>query len=308
MSPKPTLYQLLGVQQGASQPQIQAAYRSQVSLLESTRATRSPQEFTDREQLIRVAFNTLADPVTRVSYDAKLAADSAPADSGAVPGAKASRSTAVAVASTQVRAEALSLRADALALRADAMLLRGGLDDKAGGGAAAQAVATALTGLKLFVRAIGLLVVVCIAAFGVTRLMVGDPAARHSALETKAREQTALQEYFQAHGVRPANMAELELLEAERRRREHQTRQGDHDREKQEREARQFDEESRRLANEVSENMRQAQEDARRQAELDRQNEQQKEQQKQYEQRAREEAERMRIEQEKQRWRETLRQ
>ena len=41
---------------------------------------------------------------------------------------------------------------------------------------------------------------------------------RRNAVESKATEKVALQEYFQTYGVRPANIAEMELLEAERRR------------------------------------------------------------------------------------------
>jgi hypothetical protein len=48
--------------------------------------------------------------------------------------------------------------------------------------------------------------------------MNGDFSDYRARLEAKAAEKTAVQEYFQTHGVRPANMAELELLEAERRR------------------------------------------------------------------------------------------
>jgi hypothetical protein len=265
-------------------------------LLESLRGSKSAQEFNDRTQLLRVALNTLSDPVTRLSYDAKLSAGSRPAQSPAATRAVATRAVG---ASSEVRADALSLRADALALRADAMLVRAGLDGPAA--TTAHGVASAaLTAVKTFTRALGLLFLVAMVAFWITRCVAGDPAARRAAVETKANEQTALQEYYQTYGVRPASMAELELLEAERKRRDNQGRQVDHDRDKQEREARLFEEESRRLGREVSEQLRRDEEQARYEAERERQ-------QKQFEQHAKEEAEQRRIEMDRQQWRETLR-
>jgi curved DNA-binding protein CbpA len=304
MNPKATLYEMLGVQNGAGLAELQSAYRRELSSLEAMRGSMSSQEFNDKAQLLRVIMNTLTDPVSRLSYDAKLAAASRTATSSITTRSLATRSADTAVG-PQVRADALSLRADALALRADAMLVRAGLDDPGSHGAStAQVVASAaLTGLKRFTRALGLLVLVCIVAFGVTRLITGDSSVRRAAAEAKVNAQTALQEYYQTHGVRPANMAELELLEAERRRRENQARQVDQNREKQERDARRFEEESRQRGREVSEQLRMAEEEVRRNAERDAWQEQMKKQ----DQRLREEAEQRRIERERQQWRETLR-
>lgn len=306
MKSRSTLYEMLGVEESAGVPELQAAYRRESNLLESNRATLSSQEFNDKAQLLRVAMSTLADPVTRLSYDAKLAANRRATEIPVPTRALAMRAAGAPAASAEVRADALSLRADALALRADAMLVRAGVD--VGGASTAQVVASAaMTGLKRVVRAIGLLVVVCIAAYVITRLMMGDPSARRAAMEMKAHEKTAIQEYYQTYGVRPANMAELELLEAERRRRENQGKQGSHDREKQERDARRFEEESRRRGQEVSEQLRYAEEQARRDAERAQMDEDMKAQRVEQEKRAREEAEQMRIEREQQRWRDSLR-
>jgi hypothetical protein len=303
MKPKATLYEMLGVQERANVAELQSAYRRELSSLESMRASMSSQEFDDKAQLLRVVMNTLTDPVSRLSYDAKLAAASRTATSSITTRSLVTRDAAAV--GPQVRADALSLRADALALRADAMLVRAGLDDPGSyGGSTAQVVASAaLTGLKRFTRALGLLVLVGIAAYGITRSVTGDPSSRRAAAEAKANAQTALQEYYQTHGVRPANMAELELLEAERRRRENQARQVDRNREKQERDARLFEEESRQRGREVSEQLRLAEEQVRRNAERDAYQEQMKQQDKRY----REEAEQRRIERERQQWRETLR-
>jgi len=305
MKARPTLYEMLDVQESAGLPELQSGYRRKLNALESTRATMSPQEFNDKAQLLRLAMNTLADPVSRLGYDNKLAATSRTAGRPTVARGLAMRAVDAPFGSTEVRADALSLRADALALRADAMLVRAGLDSpRAGAGGTVQVVATiAMTALQRFARALGLLVLVGIAVFVIARLVVGDPSARRAALEAKANEKTALQEYYQAHGVRPASLAEMELLEAERRRGENQGKQADRDREKQERDARRFEEESRQRGREVSEQMRAAEEQARRDAERALWQEQIKQQQK----RMQEEAEQRRIEREKQQWRETLR-
>lgn len=300
MSATQTLYEVLGAPQEASLAELQSAYRREVGVLEAARGSMSPQAFTDKLQLLRVAFSTLSDPATRLGYDAKLAASRPPAARPAaplalVPQAAEQRSPA------DVRADALSLRADALSLRADAMLLRSRLDAPAGAGGIAQTVASGtVAALKYFTRAIGLLVLVVVIAFALTRCMLGDSSERRARLEAKAAEQTALQEYYQTHGIRPANMAELELLEAERRRRENRGRTAEQDREKAERDARLFEEESRRRADQVSARLRSDEERARHEAAVERQRQE-------YEARAKQEAERRRIEQERNQWQEILR-
>lgn len=51
-----------------------------------------------------------------------------------------------------------------------------------------------------------------------------DTPLRRNAVKSKATEKAALQEYFQTHSIRPANLAEMVLLEAERRRRINENR------------------------------------------------------------------------------------
>jgi len=266
-----------------------------MNLLESMRSSVSAQEFNDKTQLLRVALNTLSDPMTRLSYDTKLSADSRTAS---MPVATREVSTRAEAPSNEVRADALSLRADALALRADAMLMRAGLDAPEVA-TARGAASVALSAAKTFTRALGALFLVGMVAFWITRCAGADSAARRAAIETKANEQAALQDYYQTYGVRPASMAELELLEAERKRRDNQSRQIDQDREKQEREARRFEEESRRIGHEVSEQLRRDDERAHYEAERERER-------KLLEQREKEEAEQRRIEMERQQWRDAL--
>ena len=302
MNSRQTLYEMLGVAQDASLAELQSAYRREAGVLESERANTSPEQFAEKTQLLRLAFNTLTDPVSRLGYDTKLAPGGRKAQGLVATRALAPVGGDAVAASAEVRADALALRADALALRADAMLVRADLDvGAAGRGSMAQAVASGtVTALRRLATALGLLVLIGIGAFVVTRVVVGDPSARRAAVEAKAREQTALQEYYQTYGIRPANMAELELLEADRRRTENQNTHKERDREKEEQDARRFEEESRRRGQEVSEDLRRAEEQAHREAEWERERQAREAQVKQ-------QAEQERIEREKEQWHEVLR-
>lgn len=265
---KPRLYEVLGVPAAASAPQIRAAYRQQVSELEARRSSLPTSDFEERMQLLRIAYDTLIDPVSRAGYDEKLRAAAA----AAVPVAGA---LALApdgdprAASLGVRAEAMAMRADAMSMRADALSLHGGLDS-AEGRAGSGAVADLLLVSKRVVRAIGLLVVIGLVAFALTRCATVGSSQNRLQLEQKVSEQTALQEYYQSHGVRPASIAEMELLEAERRRKESEGRQSDKAQREREQAARRFEEDSRRIGKEVAANLQRSEEIARAQAERDR--------------------------------------
>lgn len=272
MKGRPTLYELLGVPQSAATHVVQAAYRHALTALEAQRATLKPEDFSDRLQLLRLAHSTLSDPVSRMGYDAELEAAASAARSSAANWALSARAETPATGA-DVRAEALSLRADALSLRADAMLARAGIE----GASARQASSVPwglLAGAKSVVRALGLLMVIGALTFGVTRCSMNGSTQQRSALEARAAEQTALQEYFQTHGVRPANMAEMELMEAARRGKANDARLAEQERRRQAEELRRFEEESRRRADEVSRELRLAEEEARRQAERDRERDQ----------------------------------
>jgi pyruvate/oxaloacetate carboxyltransferase len=78
-------------------------------------------------------------------------------------------------------------------------------------------------------------------------------------LEARAAEQIRLQEYARTYGVRPANIAELERMEAERQRREIETRQADQERRRREEDKRRWEEEVRRASESVTYNIQQAQ-------------------------------------------------
>jgi curved DNA-binding protein CbpA len=257
---KRTLYELLGEPTTATAGELRDAYRREMTALEARRAELTPEAFREQQQLLRAANDTLSNPVMRANYDAKLEAT--------LHVDRAAYSRTALVARDGARADALGLRADALSLRADAMLARAEL------GAFDSREPSVTTGLlsvtKIVVRSIGLLVVIGAFAFGATRWMVGTSPEQLAAMEARAAEQVALQDYFQTHGVRPANMAELERMETERRRSENEARQTEQERRKQEADHRRWEEDSRRIGEQAARNVWAADEALRRRAERDR--------------------------------------
>jgi len=318
MKGKPSLYEVLGVAPGAVVAEIHAAFRRQMNALEAQRAALAPAAFDERAQLLRLACNTLVDPVSRGAYDARLQAAA-----GAAPAAVAARSLALSADGTaspaavraEVQADALSLRADALSLRADAMLAR------AGAGLPREELATekrlargALAGLSHLSRAIGLLFIIGVVTFMVARCSFSGSEGRSNALNANAAERAALQEYYQTYGVRPASMAELELLQAERRRKENEERQAqqdrrraDEERRRQEDAQRRFEEDAKRRGREVSEDLRRAEEQQRFQALREEETRLREEQTRLAREQVQRERERLRIESEQRQWRDTLR-
>jgi len=262
-----TLYDLLGTPQAASTAQLQAAYREQMNTLEAQRASLPADDFNERRQLLRVAYNTLADPVSRVGYDATLEVAARSARTTIETGtALAPTSDLAGTASAQARADALSMRADALSLRADALLMRAGVGAPTERSPGLAVAADAFGALKRVVRALGLLVVLGISAFGVSRCAMSGAAEKRMTLEQKASEQAALQDYYQTHGVRPANLADMELMEASRRLQENERRQTEQARRQQEDKERHFEAESRQIGREVSERLQRGEEVARQRA------------------------------------------
>jgi curved DNA-binding protein CbpA len=281
MKERPSLYDLLGVARTVPVAEIQAGYRREVGVLESRRSTVSAEVFNDHMQLLRMAYSTLSDVASRTGYDIKLEATAAARAAPRPAAAAATPSLALGLApqlagtgaSADVRADALSMRADALALRADAMLLRAGVPlpgERPGSGSSLTAGLT--EGVKRIVRAIGLLVVLGFVAYGVTRCAVGGSAQKRVAMqerEAKAAEQITLQEYYQTHGVRPASIAEMQLLDSARRSKENAQRQGEQTRRQQEQEEKRFEADARRRGDQVAAENQRAEQEARYRAERD---------------------------------------
>ena len=65
MKSKSTLYELLGVSSSADAVELQGAYRRALAALEGRRAELTPEEFREREQVLRVAHSTLRNPSLR---------------------------------------------------------------------------------------------------------------------------------------------------------------------------------------------------------------------------------------------------
>lgn len=256
MKHRSTLYELLGVSASASELELQVAYRRALEALEAGRAALGPEAFAEREQVLRVAYSTLRNASLRADYDAELAA--------AERAARAAAFTRKAVTPDSARADALGLRADALSLRADAILARAEIESTLA--RRPSALAALLSGANGMARVIGLLVMIGLTTFGLTRCAAGNSEVNRAAMEARAAEQIRLQEYAQTYGVRPANIAELEQLEAERQSRETAARQAEQERRRREEEKRRWEEDVRRVGESVRSNLQHAEEEARRKA------------------------------------------
>lgn len=255
--PRLTLYQILGVPPTAGEMEVRSAFEREMALLESRRAQLTHLEFSERQQLLQVASDTLVDPFLRARYDAELEAKAR---------ARAAAAGSPLARREQARADALGLRADALSLRADAMLARAELDAFATPGPAAAT--RVLDATKLLVRAIGLLTLIGVLAFGITRCAAVGSIDKRAEIEAKAAEQIRLEEYHRTYGVRPANIAELELLETERRRQENEARLAEQEKRAREEAERRWQSDWRQLG-ERAEQDRRAAEMARRNAEYE---------------------------------------
>ena len=245
-----TLYELLGVRREATATEIRTGYRLELEALEALRVTLPKQDFDDRVQLLRVAYTTLNDPISRAGYDADLDAAAA-YGSGAL--------ATIGGPSSGTRADALGLRADALALRADALMARADI-----GAASARPDGLFSDWPPGMARLLGYALLVALligVSMGVSRCSTKSARAQieaREAQERRASEQAALQDYYQTHGVRPANRAEMEMMEAERRRRENQERQSSVDNQRAEEQQRRIDEENRRRGDETTREVQRA--------------------------------------------------
>ena len=276
MTRKPSLYEILNVPESAAASTIEHAWTTKLDALEQEgTAGMNSAELASRKQIIRLAASTLLDSSSRLVYDAELARYSATDHSGkkadslfsskpfAQSVGKGLNDLALIplVASTaardsmNLRADALALRADSMSLRADALILQSGAALACGGshGRADGWLRYIPSGPIL--RIAIFLIVMCLIALGWARCSADTPSRRNT-VESKATESAALQEYFQTHGVRPANMAEMEVLEAERRRRSNDSRNEQQNTDQKAKAELKFEEDSRRRAQDVSDRLR----------------------------------------------------
>ena len=301
MASKKTLYEILDVPANASYADVRLAHDRQVKALEAQQVLLGREEFELQSRLVRVAFTTLSTPLSRDAYDAHLTIRKEPA--AAAPFALVPMDKPDAVS---LRADAMVLRAEAMALRADALALKA---EVASGHFETlhKPVGHFIPPILLASSRTVMLTVGTVAAVAmVIKLLFLFAGNRQTddggKLRSQAEDKLITQEYFQAHGVRPANRAEVELLEANRRREEAVQRKVEEDKRRTEDNERRFTEESRRRGDQVSAELQFAEERAR-QA---RQEDKRQELERQEEKRRDATAERERIEAERARWREIL--
>jgi flagellar biosynthesis GTPase FlhF len=257
----------------------------------------------------------LSIPASRAAYDAELAASRAarpePATSNAIalrPDAEAMSLKAEALA---LRAETISLRVDALAMKSDIGAINS-LENYQGPGSSG---AFGLTpSLKKIIMFLGFMLAGWMVLQVMSLLFFNRNAGMSSGAAAKAEEKAIIQEYYQTHGVRAKSRAEVELLEAEDRRKENENRaverdafKAERDKQKAEDNARRFEEDARQRADQVSANLQYSENKAKEQADREEREDAAKKSRKEEEKRASERAERDRIEREKEKWRETLR-
>lgn len=276
MSKKPSLYEILDVPETADATAIDHARTTKLAALEHAATTgMDSAELASRKQIIRFAASTLLDSSSRLVYDSELARNGKPVHAGIHASSPFSAQRSVQSAgngfndlalipqmastaardSMNLRADALALRADAMSLRADAMILQTGSNlpssnnlDRSGGWLRSVSSGPIL-------RITVFLVVMCLIALSWARCSTDVPLKRNAAA-SNTTEKAALQEYFQTYGVRPANLAEMELLEAERRRRSNDSRNEQQNTDQKVKAELKFEEDARRRAQDVSDQLR----------------------------------------------------
>lgn len=271
MVKKPSLYEILGLTQTANSAEIDQAWRMKLGALERVANSMDGAELLSRKQLIRVAANTLLDSSSRLAYDSHLARSEG-AGSGAINHAselshQVASEAAMGLAlvpqvpsppsrdSMSLRADAMALRADAMSLRADALILQSGSRLSADSDADRLRGWPGLMSSGPILRILGFLVIMSLVALGWARCSAVVAPQQRNATDSKAGEKAALQEYFQTHGVRPANLAEMELLEAERRRSSNDSRNEQQNADQKAKAAIEFEKDARRRAQEVSDRL-----------------------------------------------------
>lgn len=276
MIKKPSLYEILDVPETADATAIEHACTTRLGALEQANVARGDTaELASQKQIIRLAASTLLDSSSRLVYDAELSQNKKLAQAGKNASSPFTDqhptqgaghgfnnlaliplvASTAARDSMNLRADALALRADAMSLRADAMILQSGgaLASGSNDGRADAWLRFVPSGPVL--RIAVFLGVMCLIALGWARCSTDTPS-RRNAVESKAVEKAALQEYFQTHGVRPGNMAEMELLEAERRRRSNESRNEQQNTDQKVKAEAKFEEDSRQRAQDVSDRLR----------------------------------------------------
>lgn len=210
MGPKKTLYEMLNVSQDATFAQIQAGHMAVSQELESGLSGLTAQDAAMQLKMVNMALQVLRDTMTRAAYDAKL---SQPTGLAVTPLAVGTEALSVKVDSVSLKADAAALMAQAAMLNANALSMHYAAMPQSGGLQASSGFfKTFRFGFTVLGAIVAISMVTMVLSLG--RCSGGRIAAQEDAM---AQEKLMLQEYYQQYGVRPANKAEMDLLQAQNR-------------------------------------------------------------------------------------------
>lgn len=230
---KKNMYEILGVASTASLAELKAAHRRLSFEIMSGKLGLSPEECKLQLQVIDIALNTLSDPVSRDVYHMQQAAAN-----------QVTPTPQTKPASASIGAEGHALQ---LAMAAED-ILKGSvtaIDDRQFQfKAIAQTVGASFRSLKIILRIIVLLLVLGMVLRMSGCMLTARKTVIPPAAVTKAEGKLIVQAYYKKHGVRVANRAEVEALEAENRARENARREETFNQQKSEDEAQRFIEDS----------------------------------------------------------------
>jgi curved DNA-binding protein CbpA len=249
MGKKKTLYEVLNVPSNASFEQIQTAHLSTLQWLEGGSSGLSAPDASAQIKVVNMAFQVLRDTMSRAVYDAKLNQQTALA---LVPRAADTEALTMKMEATVLKADAAALLAQAAMANANALSLSYG--------ASSQGLGSMATSSFFKTFRFGFTVLGAIAAIGMVAMVLtggrGSSLALEMKAQEKAQEKTMLQEYYQQYGVRPSSKAEMDSMEAKRRKEETEARSAERMADKKVRDEERFKKENERLGREVSENLR----------------------------------------------------
>lgn len=291
---KQTLYEILGVDPDAATADIKAAHHAMTRVLVSGKTGLPHEEIMSRLQQLDLALNTLTSRPARDAYDAGLAASHTSLDRPA--------STHLTTTSQSVDYNPIAL-ANALVEphQHDELMVRDAQHPLKILSATASSSISILKTIFRTIGAIFVLIIVIKASAGL--LMSSHQPDMYAQEKTRAEDMVIIQDYYEKHGVRPADRAEAERLELEDKRKKEEQQQTEREQKRQEEAYNRFVETSRMEGERVTRDLelaaareKQEEERARREAEWARQREEAQE----AEERAREEQEMARQQQEKQ--------
>jgi curved DNA-binding protein CbpA len=260
MGNKKTLYEVLNVLPSASFEQIQAEYKGITHKLESGASGLSAQDTATQLKLVNMAFQVLRDNMSRAAYDAKLTQQPSLA---LVPKEVDTEALTMKMQAAVMKADAAALMAQAAIVNANAISMHYAASPQ---GLGAQASTSFFKTFRF-----GFTVLGAVVAIGMVVMVVSAKRGSGAAMDVRAQEQVMLQEYYQTHGVRPGSKAEMDVMEAQRRKDEAEKR-GDETAkrnaeklaEKKERDEQRFKDETARLSSRVTENLQRDEERAQR--------------------------------------------